>query len=303
MKMKLLPLFLIVLSSACAEPSTRLDPSFAGLSFEIPVGWKEVRVASCIPGPPSRSWNNGGQNKATLGLAVSGLYLPVQTAEEFCAAVEKDFQENGKDVTKRSLPDLNGLKRLELTCVRSMKPWGLSADGRVCYLLHWKPASPVIVNVSFYCSAAWSEENVQIWDQIKKSEGYSLDGPRSPIFFKSCFYLTSTPAEDFTIRIRQKAVAGSTGSPPIPISQPLPEYPLPMRKTDDSGGVVSVRFVVGKDGVTSDIRVLKATDKSFGDAAANAVKHWTFVPSTTAIGEPVPLEMEYVISFDISGAD
>jgi len=284
-----------MLSSACAESFTRLSPSFAGLSLDVPNGWMVAR-GTCTGWP---SWSKDKQNGPDLNIEDANLID--HTAEEYCAVVETDFQKNGKSITKNYLPDLNGLKRLELTCVRPVQRQNSSEDCRVCCLIHWKPAMPVIVTVSFYFSAARAKEDEQIWNRIKASEEYSLNVPRSPIFIKSNSpYL---PGDDFTIRVRQKVVAGNTGSPPIPISQPLPEYPNEMRKIHDVG-TVTVGFVVGKDGATSDIHFLEEpAEKSFGDAVLTAIKHWTFIPSTTAIGEPVPQKMEYLISFDISGAD
>jgi len=90
--------------------------------------------------------------------------------------------------------------------------------------------------------------------------------------------------------------AGELDQRPRAIFQPMPHYPLELRKRRVEG-TVSIVFVVDKDGRVSNPKVEKSTDPAFERPALDAVKQWTFEAGTKN-GEKVPFKMRVPITFN-----
>jgi TonB family protein len=112
--------------------------------------------------------------------------------------------------------------------------------------------------------------------------------------------ISSSPLlEPFSVRVTLSKPGPQFRGPnsPAPSKQPLPEFPLRMRRAKISDEVV-VSFTVETDGRMSDIRIIKQShQKDFDDAALDAVKLWRFeLPK----GEKFVRTMfEYSIRFEI----
>ena len=65
--------------------------------------------------------------------------------------------------------------------------------------------------------------------------------------------------------------------PPTPIEQFAPRFPFAAKKDGVSGTAV-VEFAVGKNGKVSDVVVVQATRKDFGDSAVECISKWKFRP-------------------------
>lgn len=85
---------------------------------------------------------------------------------------------------------------------------------------------------------------------------------------------------------------------PRPVRQTQPIYPPPMRTARISGNVW-LEFVVGKDGITRDIKVLDSSHKEFESAAAKAVRRWVFTPGEKD-GQPVNARVRILIPFNVN---
>jgi TonB family protein len=64
---------------------------------------------------------------------------------------------------------------------------------------------------------------------------------------------------------------------PVPIARPAPYYPLAMRRMNVEGEVL-LEFVVGVQGNTREIKVIRSTRREFDAPAIAAVERWTFQP-------------------------
>ena len=86
---------------------------------------------------------------------------------------------------------------------------------------------------------------------------------------------------------------------PRTLSAPDPKYPAAARRAEREG-LVDLQFIVGVDGRASDITVIKEEPKGFGfgDAAAEAVKRWRFVPAKKG-GASVPMRVKIPIRFTL----
>ena len=66
-------------------------------------------------------------------------------------------------------------------------------------------------------------------------------------------------------------------------------------------GVVRLVGVVSTDGVIENLRIIESLDSVYGldEQARRAVSQWRFDPGTRN-GEPVPVELEFVIRYTLS---
>jgi TonB family protein len=78
----------------------------------------------------------------------------------------------------------------------------------------------------------------------------------------------------------------SRGANPRPTYVPNPEYDEKDRKKRIEG-VVTLSFIVTKEGRTADIKVIKSLTPGLDQQAIKAVSRWTFEPATKD-GEPCP---------------
>jgi TonB family protein len=82
---------------------------------------------------------------------------------------------------------------------------------------------------------------------------------------------------------------------PVPISQPSPDYPEPMRHVRTEGSVL-LRAVIGLDGTVEDLRVEHADSQFFAEAARAAVARWRYRPATLN-GRPVRVYLDVAVNF------
>ena len=114
------------------------------------------------------------------------------------------------------------------------------------------------------------------------------------------------PAED------DKAAAGLTAqtdtakvyaqrevdSLPIAVARTNPVYPRSLQQRGIEG-TVTVSFLVDAGGNVQNVRLIKATDRLFADAAVSAIKHWRFQPGLKN-GRPVATTLELPVNFHLN---
>lgn len=88
---------------------------------------------------------------------------------------------------------------------------------------------------------------------------------------------------DTTTYVRLKSCVETKDSPGRghPVEKPLPIYPVEFARAGIEGTAV-VRIAVGKDGRATEISVVEASMKEFGEAAAKAAKGWKFIEDLDA---------------------
>ena len=84
---------------------------------------------------------------------------------------------------------------------------------------------------------------------------------------------------------------------PIPTFQSRPRYPVALRNAGIHGEAL-IAFIVDKDGLTTEVQVEKASDKTFGEAAQQAVSKWKFKPGMKN-GEPIRVAMKVPVVFTL----
>jgi TonB family protein len=88
---------------------------------------------------------------------------------------------------------------------------------------------------------------------------------------------------------------------PKPIAAPIPSYPH-FEQSLKKSGIVVIRFIVTREGRTSDLEVVESNDEEFSKAALEALSHWTFRPLMID-GVPYPQEMFRAISFSMGESE
>lgn len=84
---------------------------------------------------------------------------------------------------------------------------------------------------------------------------------------------------------REAMIASGDFVDAVPVSRPLPTYPIDAAAAGSEGTAV-IRFNVNEDGETEDIEVLISIPFSdFGEASARAVRRWEYSPALES-GEP-----------------
>lgn len=71
--------------------------------------------------------------------------------------------------------------------------------------------------------------------------------------------------------------------PAMPKWKGAPEYPVSCYPRDDEAEVehrVDVAFVIDRDGLTENVRVMRSSDPCFEEASISAVRSWTYEPRT-----------------------
>lgn len=76
-----------------------------------------------------------------------------------------------------------------------------------------------------------------------------------------------------------------------------PVYPRELREQRITGEAM-IDLLVTADGEVKDVKVVRATDVRFGDAAAAAVRQWTYAPAQRD-GQPVETRMQVPIVFTL----
>jgi protein TonB len=85
--------------------------------------------------------------------------------------------------------------------------------------------------------------------------------------------------------------------PPKRLLHVDPVYP-PVALAARKEGMVILEALIGEDGATRDVRVLRPAPQ-FEQAAIAAVRQWRFSP-TLLNGEPVPVVMTVTVSFNLT---
>jgi len=84
---------------------------------------------------------------------------------------------------------------------------------------------------------------------------------------------------------------------PIQLSRVPPRYPFDLESRRITGEVTA-EFVVSVDGHVRDVSITQATDEQFGQAAADAIRQWTFTPAQMN-GQTVDCRMSVPITFGL----
>ena len=87
---------------------------------------------------------------------------------------------------------------------------------------------------------------------------------------------------------------------PVVVSKVEPVYPEEARRARISG-IVILEATIDKTGVVRDVQVLKPLPSGLSEAAADAVRQWTFQPATRK-GQPVDVVFNLTINFKLDVA-
>jgi len=106
----------------------------------------------------------------------------------------------------------------------------------------------------------------------------------------------------YSVSIRYIDITSKEISPARPKSMQMPDYPMEMMNAALSGDVL-VTFIVGKDGITHNVKVESASFPELGIAATKAVGLWSFMPGyIIKTGKTVASEMQCKFAFRASEA-
>ncbi len=89
-------------------------------------------------------------------------------------------------------------------------------------------------------------------------------------------------------------------SEPRRLSASPPTYPEEARKQGIQGTVV-LQALIGADGAVHRVKVLRPLPEGLADAAAEAVRRWTFEPARDAHGRAVPVLYTVAVRFTLDG--
>ncbi len=120
------------------------------------------------------------------------------------------------------------------------------------------------------------------------------DGPSAPYLFVVIEPEIDRSEEDGIPR----AGKDSGLTTPTALSKVAPRYPEEARKRRVQG-IVVVDAVIGADGTIRSVRVLEEPDPVLGEAAAAAIRQWTFAPARRADGTPVEVRSTFTIDFSL----
>ncbi len=139
------------------------------------------------------------------------------------------------------------------------------------------------------------------WNAIQGTSPFPSQIPNSPsksLKLRFYFEYSREPNEHrpFCAEIPKGVYrAGGPVKSPRVLSQPDPEYSDEARKKKRQGAV-SLRVIVGTDGLPSDVCILKAAGSGLDEKAIEAMKAWRFEPGTKD-GLPVPVVMSIGTAF------
>lgn len=85
--------------------------------------------------------------------------------------------------------------------------------------------------------------------------------------------------------------------PPQPIYTPEPEF-SEFAKTAGIQGVCVLSAIIGVDGRTHDIHIVRPLGAGLDERAIDAVRNWKFKPATMG-GQPVPMQLGLEIAFNL----
>jgi TonB family protein len=93
-----------------------------------------------------------------------------------------------------------------------------------------------------------------------------------------CFAQGWTPRFSHSVAVKELAEEEEEkGTLSSPMVLPLPTYPSEMLRCA-VGGEAKIRFRVNEDGTVSNVTIVSASHKEFGEASREAVGHWKIGP-------------------------
>lgn len=92
-----------------------------------------------------------------------------------------------------------------------------------------------------------------------------------------------------------KASIAGIGSPICEVC-PAPEYTY-MAKAKKLTGVVIAQVLVGENGMTETVQIVRAPSSALADAALRGVRNWRFKPARNFQGKSVPVVVDVAVSF------
>lgn len=99
--------------------------------------------------------------------------------------------------------------------------------------------------------------------------------------------LQDAPTEP--MRVCRPGSIGPCSTEPFPLSVVSPTFSEDAKRLLDTGSILIVNFVIGKDGGTRDIKVAKSVGGGADEAAVLAISHCKFEPGTY-LGKPVAVQ-------------
>jgi len=93
------------------------------------------------------------------------------------------------------------------------------------------------------------------------------------------------------------AAAGDVDRRPIPLNRPMPEF-TDRARSHGVQGVISLRALIGTDGLVKDVRLFNHLPDGLDDQAIKAVRRMRFKPATKA-GQPVAFWQVLEVEFNL----
>ena len=84
--------------------------------------------------------------------------------------------------------------------------------------------------------------------------------------------------------------------PPVPVSQPQPDYPETARRARVEGKVI-LQAVITESGTVESVKVLRS-NPLLDEAAIAAVRRWRYKPATLD-GQPVKVYFTVIVTFKL----
>lgn len=122
-----------------------------------------------------------------------------------------------------------------------------------------------------------------------------LDGEQAPYLFL-VLEPAAPPSPEQSSSPPFRVADGITA--PRRLSSVSPRYTEEAKK-ERIQGVVILQTVIEKDGTVSDVQVLKGLPFGLSEAAAEAIRQWTFEPARDASGRPVSVYFNLTVNFKL----
>jgi len=122
-----------------------------------------------------------------------------------------------------------------------------------------------------------------------------LDGEQAPYLFL-VLEPAAPPSPEQTSSPPFRVTDGITA--PRRLSSVMPRYTEEAKK-ERLQGMVIVQTVIEKDGTVSDVQILKGLPRGLSEAAAEAIRQWTFEPARDKSGRPVAVYYNLTVNFTL----
>lgn len=142
--------------------------------------------------------------------------------------------------------------------------------------------------VRFHDGSKLFADSVVSVERGKQAVVGGLDGDEAPYLF-----LVVSPAAGGAAGPRR--VEGDV-TPPRRLHGAAPAYTEEARK-ERTQGVVIMRAHIGADGTVRDVEVLKGLPHGLNEAAAEAIRGWSFEPARDADGQPIDVYYNLTVNF------